>query len=322
MGKKIRAIFIAIVMLSLTIGYFAPAAAQIENSWYCPETDHTVSGEFLKKYNEATNATLIYGFPITDAFLSPGSTITVQYFQKARFEQHPENPPDQRIVVYPLGEYWFTKDNPPKGQRLPDNYPACRVFPKTGNQVCYAFLEFYDQNGGLAQFGNPLSDVVQFRGRLVQYFEYARFEWQPDYPSGQRVVLSNLGLSYFQTHENQEYALSPKTDAAPLLGSVISLRINAFVKSAVVTGTGQQTIYVIVQDQSLRSIPDAQVLLTITLPSGAKRQVSSKLTNSDGFTSFTFALNEKNIGTANVEVTVNYSNIAEKTTWTTFRIWY
>ena len=322
MATKARAIFMTILLLSFAISSIGPATAQEETFRYFPETDHTVKGEFLKKYDSSSNPALIFGYPITEVFQPAGSNLQVQYFQKARFELHPDNPPDQRIVIYPLGKYWFEKDKPGEGEKLPENYPACRFFPKTKHQVCYAFLDFFDENGGQAQFGNPLSDIVKFRGRLVQYFEYARLEWHPERSSGLRVVLSNLGLFYFQAHENQELTLVRDKDAAPLLNNVVDLRVNAFVKSAVVSRTGSQTIYVIVQDQNLNAIADAQVLLIITLPSGQKRQVSSKLTNENGYTSFTFTLEEKSIGITTVEVVVNYSIMPQKSTWTTFRIWY
>jgi hypothetical protein len=73
--------------------------------------------------------------------------------------------------------------------------PTSRYFPETGQSVGHGFLRYYDQNGGLARFGYPLTgEVAEVLGDghtyTVQYFERARFEWHTE--SGTGVVI--LGL--------------------------------------------------------------------------------------------------------------------------------
>src|SRR4051794_12583054 len=54
------------------------------------------------------------------------------------------------------------------------------LFAETGHTLAYAFRAFYDSQGGLAQFGYPLTEVFVEDGQPVQYFERARLEWHAD----------------------------------------------------------------------------------------------------------------------------------------------
>ena len=75
----------------------------------------------------------------------------------------------------------------------------CREFPETGYRVCGRFLEYWQQNGGLAQQGYPISgefaEVSALNGRpyVVQYFERAVFELHPENQAPYDVLLTQLG---------------------------------------------------------------------------------------------------------------------------------
>lgn len=69
------------------------------------ETGHTVQGNFLNTYLSVPNHDQVFGLPITEQFLSPTCDRLVQYFQKARFELFPENPPELRVRITPFREY-------------------------------------------------------------------------------------------------------------------------------------------------------------------------------------------------------------------------
>src|SRR5262245_52283031 len=43
------------------------------------------------------------------------------------------------------------------------------------------FLEFWREHGGQLIFGYPISEEIVEDGRIVQYFERARFEYHPEY---------------------------------------------------------------------------------------------------------------------------------------------
>jgi hypothetical protein len=75
-----------------TSGRQFPAAprqstASTPSSLYFPETTHTLSGKFLDYWTQHGGLAL-FGYPISEPFDEGG--VTVQYFQRNRFELHPE----------------------------------------------------------------------------------------------------------------------------------------------------------------------------------------------------------------------------------------
>jgi len=81
---------------------------------------------------------------------------------------------------------------------------GCRTFTETGKTVCGRFLQYWQQNGGLAQQGFPLSgqftEVSDLNGKTytVQYFERAVFELHPENQAPNDVLLSQLGTFQFK----------------------------------------------------------------------------------------------------------------------------
>jgi hypothetical protein len=70
-----------------------------------------------------------------------------------------------------------------------------RYFPQTGYGVGGRFLDYWQQNGGLAVFGYPLTNERNEAGRTVQYFERARFEYAPENAPPYDVLLGRLGVT-------------------------------------------------------------------------------------------------------------------------------
>jgi hypothetical protein len=66
-------------------------------------------------------------------------------------------------------------------------------FPETGHTVSGAFQTFWQQHGGLATFGYPLTEAFEEDGRTVQYFERQRFELHPENAAPWNVLLGLLG---------------------------------------------------------------------------------------------------------------------------------
>src|SRR3954454_1885424 len=81
---------------------------------------------------------------------------------------------------------------------------SCLTFPETGKTVCGRFLQYWQQNGGLAQQGFPLTnefkEVSDLNGQeyTVQYFERAVFEMHLENKAPYDVLLSQLGTFQFQ----------------------------------------------------------------------------------------------------------------------------
>jgi hypothetical protein len=308
------AVFVITLCLVITL-VWNPSQAQTRVQRYFPETGHTVKGEFLNAYERVTNPLLLYGFPITESFNNPIYG-TLQYFQKARFEYKPELPAGQRVQVSPLGMYLYQPGPPlPAG----DNPDRCRRFPD-GYQVCLAFLDFFDANGGEAVFGWPISNFENHNGRISQYFEKARFEWHPEFPSGQRVMMGDLGSEYFYTIKENPALLWP-VKGSNIPSVVLSLRTRAFTQRPVTRLEDTQTIYVIVQDQNKSPLQGAVVFITVRIPSGDEGRYILPATDSRGITFISFPFVSHAAGQAQVTVTVNYQNLTQETT-TSFQVWW
>jgi hypothetical protein len=79
----------------------------------------------------------------------------------------------------------------------------CQAFPETKQSVCGRFLNYWQNHGGLAQQGFPISGEFQEKSDLngqiytVQYFERAVFEFHPENQPPNDVLLSQLGTFQF-----------------------------------------------------------------------------------------------------------------------------
>ena len=154
-----------------------------------PETGKTVSGRLLE-YWTANGGLSQQGYPISAEMQeksdTDGKTYTVQYFERAVFEKHPENRAPNDVLLSLLGNFLYKQkyaSNAP-GQ-TPNREAGSRLFPETGKRVGGVFLDYWQSHGGLAQQGYPISDEFMERSALdgktykVQYFERAVFEYTP-----------------------------------------------------------------------------------------------------------------------------------------------
>jgi hypothetical protein len=317
------AVFLLILLVNLLGG--KPAFAQGEDPGrdelrYFPETRHWVQGEFLVMYESVPHPELVFGNPISVPFRESTRGRLVQYFERARFEYMPDNPPELRIQLTELGRLMYTSRQPPlKAEKNTD----CRNFPEMKTQICYAFLDFFDANGGVAQFGYPISNFEIHDGLIVQYFQRARFEWHRELPEGQRVQLSNLGEKYFFViKEDPKYLFPPPSlpgDPRPQL--ILGLKARAFSEKPFTAGSGIQTIHIIAQDQYHLPLAGAQVKLVVQYPDGSMDEVDlPDLTDKNGFASHKLAYENQPPGITKIQIIVSYVDLQSKTV-TSFRIW-
>jgi hypothetical protein len=167
------------------------------------ETGKGVCGRFLAYWDEHGGLAQ-QGYPVSEELqeVSPvdGKTYTMQYFERAVFEYHPENRPPHDVLLSLLGSLAYALKYPRGDPRQTANAgPGSRLFPETGQRVGGLFLDYWLRNGGLAQQGYPVSGEFRERsdldGRtyLVQYFERAVFEYHPENQAPYNVLLSQLG---------------------------------------------------------------------------------------------------------------------------------
>ena len=313
-------IAIIVLVVCLLLGLLPlGASAQTEPAQYFPETGHTVRGEFLDFFNQQ-GGLRIFGYPITEQFIWNGRM--VQYFQHARMELHPENQPPDRVQLGPVGEE-LGKRTDPKPSQGPNSFVQ-RYFAESGHSVAYAFLSFFDSNGGVGVFGYPLTDFALENGRIVQYFQRARFDWYPELPE-QPVQLGDLGSIHFDQLASQgrlDPALKQPVPAPGTIGSVpLSLKISATTRSVIMSQRDPQTLYVFVTDQKNAPVKDVQVSFTVRDSSSAQT-FSMPPTASNGFTSLDFDISAfRPAQTVIVDVTV-ISNSLQAQDQTSFFTWY
>ena len=190
------------------------------------ETGKSVCGKFLA-YWKAHGAVAQQGFPISGEFKEVsdvnGKPYTVQYFERAVFELHPENSAPFDVLLSLLGSMAYKQRYPNGAQELPPDMRAEAgiTFPETGKTVRGVFLTYWQKNGGLAQQGFPLTNLIMEKSALdgkeyvEQYFERAVFELHPQEVAPYNVLLSQLGTLRFKQKypggENKTQALQAGT---------------------------------------------------------------------------------------------------------------
>jgi hypothetical protein len=251
----------------LLLGGGIPARAQQTSGQFFPQTGHNVVGEFWTFYQSVPDAALVFGLPISEQFISAdGSGLIVQYFERARFELHADQPVGLRVQPTALGSRLYRPGLPSLDLAAAG---SCRVIDGFG--VCYDFLAFFDAHGGISRFGDPIS-AFEFQpdGRILQYFERARFEWHPELPAGQKVRLADLGSQYFGAVEDPARLnpLPPGSNIPVRISVPDGLHARVFVARAVAAPAGEQRIFVVVQDQAYGPVEGATGTVTVRFPAG------------------------------------------------------
>ena len=159
--------------------------------YYFKETGHTLTGKFLDYWN-AHGGLAVFGFPITEPFeefnIDDTSSHMVQYFERNRFELHPEfaNSPYE-VELGLLGRDFSAQTGAGpsgSGQTKPINGGV--MFEQTSHSLTGKFFDYWNAHGGLAVFGYPITEPFQevspIDGKTytVQYFERNRFELHPE----------------------------------------------------------------------------------------------------------------------------------------------
>ena len=195
-GPRQRVLRIACLGLALACGGLVPwpASAAAPDVACFAATGHCLRAGFLAAWQEH-GGLAVNGYPLTDEAperLADGNVYTVQYFERARFEYHPERPAPDDVLRGQVG-----RDRHPVEPPAPPHEGATYV-PATGHNVAPTFLAYWAAHGGLAQFGYPLGEATTApledgRTYTIQWFERARFEEHPEAPAPDRVQLGQLG---------------------------------------------------------------------------------------------------------------------------------
>jgi len=171
-----------------------------------PETGHSIDGEF-KRYYETHGLELgdsgisdreslaLFGYPVSEPFdeTNPedGQRYRVQYFERARFELHPENQDPYRVLLGRLGFTSLSRQRQGVEPRIPNpEQPGlgagCGRFPETGYDLCPPFADFWQRSGGLPVYGFPIinarneANPTDAKTYLTQWYERERLEFHPE----------------------------------------------------------------------------------------------------------------------------------------------
>ncbi len=243
--------------------FIATASGGRISPWVCfaiipvqqtfPQTGKVVRGTFLA-YWYGNGGLAQQGLPLTDEFeeTNPtnGKTYRVQYFERARFEAHPENPAPYTVLLGLLGTEQFAAKYPQGG---PARAGACasgaQEFAQTGHCVSARFYAYWAAHGGLTQQGLPLSEEFaevnpsDNKTYSVQYFERARFEYHPENLAPYNVLLGLLGGEQYKArYGGGQPAPSPSASPspAPLPGAQLTISPQQGPNATlfILTGTG------------------------------------------------------------------------------------
>ncbi|HEX6289506.1 MAG TPA: hypothetical protein VFZ66_09965 [Herpetosiphonaceae bacterium] len=170
---------------------------------YFKETGHYVDDAFIGYYrshglefgdrgNSARESLALFGYPVSEGFdeINPdtGKVLRVQYFERARFEYHRDNPNPYKVLLGRLGANTLLRLGRTFGSdpAPPAPGPQCQRFNESPFPLCPPFRDFWNRSGGLPVFGFPISvaadEQSQTDGKtyLTQWFERERLEYHPE----------------------------------------------------------------------------------------------------------------------------------------------
>ncbi len=173
------------------------------NRRFFTETGHTLLNAF-KQFWDANGGVAQFGYPLTEEFTernpADDRTYSVQYFERARFEWHPDT---ASVALGKIGQEVFNANNKPGGVGIdapPNLPPDKRYFPETRHVLAGSFKQYWDTYNGQLILGLPLGDEAAENGKTVQYFQYGRLEFNPAGVTLQeRVSVGILGTELLRT---------------------------------------------------------------------------------------------------------------------------
>jgi len=320
-GKSgVSLVFFAFCLGLLSRLLVPPSASSPQEPQYFAETGHAVDPVFADAYLDHGGLEIL-GYPITEGFQDFVSGRLVQYFQNGRLELLTEpGRADGEVFLSPLGAI-LSGHASTADQVVSPPDSGCRTFPETGHSLCHSFLEFYEDHGGRNVFGLPITDFRLENGRLVQYFERFRLDWNPDGRTGEQVTLAPLGRIHFESVGYPRDFLDPVPSSMALGGRTFELTAQASMLQPVVGENGPQEVFVLVTDQDQAPVAGAAVMLIAHFPTG-DRTLMLPFTDARGASRVQLAFESQPAGTfVELEVWVMVGDTSAMTT-DSFLVWW
>ncbi len=193
----------------------APPGAAAGDDRYFPETGFWVPADFAAFW-EAHGGLMTLGYPISRVFYQ--DSLYTQYFERAIFERHEDKAGTPYVVLLARIGANTTIERmlqDPIFQGTPEDEDVVAAgglyFHASRHHVSPTFVDYWEENGGLAAFGYPISEPLIEDGRPAQYFERARFEWHEELAGTPfEVLLGHLGSEALATSEASPLATEPQ----------------------------------------------------------------------------------------------------------------
>ena len=213
-----RSSSVVILAILLASGLVTSRSLEAQGTRLCfnvPGISNCIESRF-RQYWEQNGGLAVFGYPISAAQnernRDTGQTYLTQWFERNRFELHPENRPPYDVLLGRLGDDRLRQQGRdwqsfPKAAPTTDHY-----FAEAGHAIeNVSFWGYWSTHGlefdgrvgtsaaeSLALFGLPISEPAMETNTsgdrvLTQWFERARFEWHPNNPPAFRVLLGLLG---------------------------------------------------------------------------------------------------------------------------------
>jgi lipoprotein-anchoring transpeptidase ErfK/SrfK len=227
----------ALVLAALLLGFSPRGGSAAE--WAPPaavffsQTGHNVEEPFLTFWRDNGRSVFV-GDPISEPIVQ--GDLTVQYFTKARLEARGGTVSRGAIGTEYLTSLGVNLNERPTRPRLlrgnefdePSTTPYTRIanitlpadsadhrfFPESGHTLNSSFKLAWENNGGLARFGYPISEElnepspIDGKSYTTQYFERTRFEYHPEISNNYSAVLTPIGEAVAALHNVSTAAIA------------------------------------------------------------------------------------------------------------------
>ncbi len=157
MHRLLRLMLLFFVLVACGMQSTVPANA--DEGRLFPVTGFRVRGEFLN-YWETNGGLPVFGYPVSAELWEDGRV--VQYFERNRFELHPDKTAPFNVLLGLLGiERLQASGRDWRTQQQGKASDGCLFFAETNHSLCGEFRQYWEKHGGLAIFGYPITEPAQ-----------------------------------------------------------------------------------------------------------------------------------------------------------------
>ncbi len=249
------------------------------NGWAPPlpsPTAQPTQANVLSRFYEVHGGVPVWGPAMSEPRIGADGALE-QVFANGILYENPSAP--EGVSVRPLGLKALGGVEPAVAQTDDAN---SIYFYQTGHNVAPVISKYYQFNGGVSAFGQPVSELrPDASGELVQYFENVAMALSLNQPADQAVHLLNLGQQTLETTQSAPSGL--RTTPVQSI-SVVSEPAHTILRPTL----EKQVLKAWVYDQAKLPVSGATVIFTVGAPGSETKYVAA--TDSSGFAAAEFTV--------------------------------